>query len=77
MNTIKRGYYLTWPGLSADNVYKHLPKSPITSRGDIKQKRKSIQSAKLVQTEDEDLDAEPTQELDNIKTHEMFVIIVE
>eukprot|EP00957_Ditylum_brightwellii_P119373 9107003-Ditylum_brightwellii.AAC.1 len=68
MNAIKTGYYLTRPGLSAENIRKHLPKSPMTSRGHIEQKRKNMQSTKHVQTEDENIDAAPTQELDNIKT---------
>eukprot|EP00957_Ditylum_brightwellii_P090326 6879127-Ditylum_brightwellii.AAC.1 len=41
MNAIKRGYYLTWPGLPAENACKYFPKFPITSRGHIKQKRKT------------------------------------
>eukprot|EP00957_Ditylum_brightwellii_P016985 1280572-Ditylum_brightwellii.AAC.1 len=75
MNAIKRGYYIAWPGLSAKKFCKHLPKSPITSRECLEQK--NIQSTKQVQTDDENMDDDPTQEMDNIKAHEIFAIIVE
>eukprot|EP00957_Ditylum_brightwellii_P088363 6731099-Ditylum_brightwellii.AAC.1 len=37
IKAVQKGYYISWPGLTADNVRWYLPKSPITSWGHIKQ----------------------------------------
>eukprot|EP00957_Ditylum_brightwellii_P049819 3777019-Ditylum_brightwellii.AAC.1 len=46
IDAISKGYYIMWPGLTADNVRKHLPKSIATSQGHLEQKRKNIASTK-------------------------------
>ena len=76
IKAIQKGYYISWPGLTADNVRRYLPKSPITSRGHIKQLRKNTNSTKNL-LEDENLAVDPQQTDDNIKTHQMFAAICE
>ena len=76
IKAIQKGYYISWPGLTANNVRRYLPKSPITARGHIEQLCKNTNSTKNL-LEDENLEVEPQQTDDNIKTHQMFAAICE
>ena len=46
IDAIHAGHFTTWPGLTADLVRKHLPKSPATIKGHLNQQRKNIRSTK-------------------------------
>jgi hypothetical protein len=41
---IQRGFYQSWPGLTAAAVRKHLPKSKATTKGHLDQTRKNLRS---------------------------------
>jgi hypothetical protein len=47
IQAIQKGYYISWPGLTAENVQRYLPKSPIMSWGHIGQLRKNTNSTKI------------------------------
>eukprot|EP00957_Ditylum_brightwellii_P084404 6418446-Ditylum_brightwellii.AAC.1 len=55
IKAIQKGYYIFWPGLTANNVRWYLPKSPITARGHIEQLCKNTNSTKKL-LEDENLE---------------------
>ena len=42
--TIETGFYTSWPGLTSELVKKHLPKSPATVKGHLRQIRKNLRS---------------------------------
>eukprot|EP00957_Ditylum_brightwellii_P159048 12105122-Ditylum_brightwellii.AAC.1 len=46
IDTINNGFFVTWPGLTAANVRKYLPRSRATSQGNLEQKRQNIASTK-------------------------------
>ena len=43
---IDTGHFATWPGLTSELVHKHLPKSPATTKGNLKQDRQNIRLTK-------------------------------
>ena len=43
---IDNGFFATWPGLTADLVRKHLPKSMATAKGHLRQEQKNLRSTK-------------------------------
>ena len=46
IKAIKKGFYTTWPGISAKAVIKHLPKSVVTAKGHMTQTRQNIRSTR-------------------------------
>ena len=46
VKAILKGFYSSWPGLTAKAVIKHLPKSIQTAKGHLNQTRKNIRSTK-------------------------------
>jgi hypothetical protein len=44
LKAINAGYFATWPGLTAELVSKHLPKSIATAKGHLRQERQNLQS---------------------------------
>jgi hypothetical protein len=44
LKAIKAGYFATWPGLTAELVTKHLPKSIATAKGHLRQERQNLRS---------------------------------
>lgn len=82
---IQKGFFATWPGLSADNVRTHLPKSIATALGHLDQQRKNLRSTRLVTTtpspitpaEDEELSADPQGEDATDRTHCVFASITD
>jgi hypothetical protein len=67
---IQRGFFQSWPGLTAAAVKKHLPASEATAKGHLDQIRKNIRSTKHDSPE-----PEPEQEPNNAPTHQMFATI--
>eukprot|EP00957_Ditylum_brightwellii_P191960 14613046-Ditylum_brightwellii.AAC.1 len=49
IDAINNGFFFTWPGLTAANVRKYLPKSKATSQGHLEQKRQNIAPTKRKQ----------------------------
>jgi len=82
IKAIKNGNFLTWPGLTAENVRKHLPVFIATLKGHMNEERKNIQSTKTkftsTTTTDSptDIDFFPTSEHPNGKTYECMAAIV-
>jgi hypothetical protein len=50
IDAINNGHYTTWPGLTADAVRQHLPKSLATAKGHLDQARKNQRSTKSTST---------------------------
>jgi hypothetical protein len=46
LNAINKGFLTTFPGLDANLITKHLPKSEPTVKGHLDQERKNLQSTK-------------------------------
>jgi hypothetical protein len=62
---IKGGHFTSWPGVTAANVRRHLPKSMATALGHLDQQRQNLRSTKtLPDTEMEDSN-NPTQAITN------------
>ena len=68
---IQRGFFQSWPGLTAAAVQKHLPKSEATTKGHIDQTQKKLRSTKLLGN----MDLEEEQEPNNPHTHQIFAAI--
>ena len=72
ISAINRGFFQSWPGLTAQMVRKHLPKSVATTKGHLDQTRANQRSTQqLENTEDE----VPIQEPNNQPTHNVFATI--
>ena len=67
---IKKGNFISWPGIESLSFTKHLPKSMQTSKGHLDQERKNLQSTQVpIKLEDSDLDLFPVSENPNQKTY--------
>eukprot|EP00978_Attheya_sp_CCMP212_P016489 scaffold43259_cov66-Attheya_sp.AAC.2 len=75
---ITKGYFRSWPGLTVENVRKHLPKSDATIKGHLDHTRKNIRSTQVpikdIKDENNDI---PTQEPSTEQTNMMFLAIEE
>jgi hypothetical protein len=72
---INKGHFATWPGLTADLVRKHLPKSIATVKGHLNQHRKNVRSTKpkmAPTTDSPDPDTSPKQLEPNVRTHHVY-----
>ena len=60
IQAIKKGNFLSWPGIESILFKKHLPKSMATTKGHLYQERKNLQSTKIqIKLEDSDYDHFP------------------
>jgi hypothetical protein len=76
IQAIDRGHFAKWPGLTADPVQKHLPKSIPTVLGHQHQQRQNIRTTHpILALADDDLT--PVTELANIATHMVFSAITD
>ena len=73
---IDRGHFATWPGLTADLVRKHLPKSGATVKGHLHQQRQNIRSTHPVGLPIES-DLLPASDQPNKSTHLVFSAITD
>ena len=75
---IKKNYFATWPGLTAELVQKYLPKSEHTVKGHLKQEFKNKNSTKQqeVQKTIEDI-TEFTSKDNNTRTHDVFITVTD
>jgi hypothetical protein len=85
IQAIEKGHFTTWPGLTAEAVRKHLPKSMATAKGHLDQQRKNIQSTKHKKPNqkqttptivDEGLNPTPAI-TDGLRTHYVFAATIE
>jgi hypothetical protein len=73
ITAINNGHFATWPGLTADLVRKHLPRSTATVKGHLNQQRKNLQSTKP--KPETPLDNQPISESPNERTHQVVATV--
>jgi hypothetical protein len=44
LQAVKNGHLITWPGLTEDDIHKHLKLTPATAMGQMNQRREKIRS---------------------------------
>ena len=69
LSAIKKNFLLSWPGLTADLVNKHLDQSVHTILGRINQEKQCLQSTKLINT-----DLHPPSDSPNFKTKDVILL---
>lgn len=74
IKAINNGHFATWPGLTAELVRKHLPKSTATIKGHLNQQRKNIRSTQP--KPESPLDTSPASESPNERTHQVFAAVI-
>jgi hypothetical protein len=72
IKAIDSGHFATWPGLTANLVRKHLPKSTTTVKGHLNQQRKNLWSTKPKQAP---LNNQPISESLNNRTHQVVAAV--
>jgi hypothetical protein len=79
IQAIDKGHFVTWPGLTASLVRKHLPKSIPTSKGHLDQQRKGIRTTKPQPDKPissapttNGTDTTPQSENPNLRTHYIY-----
>jgi len=80
IQAIQNGNFAIWPGLTADAVHKHLPKSTATVKGDLNQQQKNVRSTQLQVSEPNPTKKNKSPIIDsdlNIKTHQIFAATIE
>ena len=86
VKAIKKGHFITWPGLDATMIQKHLIVPVATAKGHLDQERKNLQSTQQVEattttnpttdpTVDIDEDFFPTSDMPNTRTHDVLALI--
>ena len=80
IDAISKGFFQTWPGLTAEAVRKHLPKSEATHKSHLDQARKNVRSTKNKATKQptnthDPSEPNPIQEPNNEKTHALYATI--
>jgi hypothetical protein len=77
LKAIKNNQLTTWPGMTTENILKHLPKSIATTLGHQDQTRKNAHSTQTTPP----IESEPEQEPDPTslpqRTHQVFTVIVD
>jgi hypothetical protein len=80
LQAVKNGHLATWPGMTTENINKHLPKSIATALGLIDQQHKNTRSTKPktpTTTPTPQSDTQPTSENPNEQTHQVFPAIID
>jgi hypothetical protein len=81
IKAIDNGHFATWPGLTADLVRTHLPKSTATVKCHLNQQRKNIWSTqpktKPTPNPQASLDNQPLSETPNERTHHVFATVID
>ena len=72
VKAIRNNQFATWPGLTSEVVYKHLPKSDATIKGHLKQQRQNVRSTKI----QHDYNDVTPREI-NTKTNKIFATIID
>ena len=72
VKAIRNNQFATWPGLTSEIVYKHLPKSDATIKGHLKQQRQNVRLTKI----QHDYNDVTPREI-NTKTNNIFATIID
>jgi hypothetical protein len=73
LQAVKDGYLITWPGLTEDDIHKHLKLTPATAMGHMNQRRQNIRSTLKTLI----ADAPPAGTDLGTKTHLVCAILVD
>jgi hypothetical protein len=75
IKAVRNGNFITWPGLDAKLIHKHLPDSIATAKGHLDQEQQNLQSTKepTVSTSDEDFF--PTSPEPTVTTNECCAVL--
>jgi hypothetical protein len=72
LQAVKDGHLITWPGLTDDDINKHLKLTPATAMGHMNQRRRNIRS-----TSKAPIEKQPTPDTDlGTKTHLVYAVLV-
>jgi hypothetical protein len=78
ITAIVKGYYTSWPGLTASAVQKYYPQTMATAKGHLDQSRQNFRSAKTKTNNDQPtIEIIETQEPNNQTTNQAFATIKE
>jgi hypothetical protein len=73
LQAVKDGNLITWPGLTEDDINKHLKLTPATAMGNLNQLRQNVRS-----TSKSPIEKQPTPDTDlGKKTHLVYAIVVD
>jgi hypothetical protein len=73
LQAVKDGYLITWPGLTEDDINKHLKLTPATAMAHVNQRRQNISSTPKTPFSDQ-----PTPDTDlGTKTHPVYAVVVD
>jgi hypothetical protein len=73
LQAVKDGHLITWPGLTEDDINKHLKLTPATAMGHMNQRRQNIRS-----TSKAPIEKQPTPDTDvGTKTHLVYAVVVD
>jgi hypothetical protein len=73
LQAVKDGHLITWPGLTEDDINKHLKLTPATAMGHMNQRRQNIQSTSKATIEKQQ---PPDTDL-GTKTHLVYAVVVD
>jgi hypothetical protein len=72
LQAVEDGHLITWPGLTEDDINKHLKLTPATAMGHMSQQRQNIRSTSKARIAEQ-----PTPDTDlETKTHLVYVVVV-
>lgn len=72
LTAIKKGNFITWPGLEEKLILKYLSESPATAKGHLDQERKNLQST----NSSTNFDAFPPSDIPNTKKREKHTVLL-
>lgn len=73
LKAIANGHYISWPGITVNNVRKHFPESVETQKGHTKKQRQNVRSTKIMAPVNGDKDVELEQ---SIEKHNIMVKVI-
>jgi hypothetical protein len=72
LQAVKDGHIITWPGVTEDDIHKHLRLTPATAIGHMNQRRQNIRSTSKTLI----ADAPPAETDLGTKTHLLYAVLV-
>jgi hypothetical protein len=73
LQAVKDGHLIKWPGLTEDDIHKHLKLTPATTMGHMNQRRQNIRSTSKTPI----ADAPPAGSELGTKTHLVYAVLVD
>jgi hypothetical protein len=73
LKAIANGHYITWPGITLNNVQKYFPESIETEKGHMKKQRQNVRSTKIQAPQTE---VNGNVELNRLLKNQVFMIKV-